>query len=245
MASNPHHQVPISEMLCQARWRVVAGSWLLPSARGIAWPALLSLNCAAVIGCPGRRWRQSSHTVCTAGCRSEDATRVCVANRISAHWRRWKKTILRSRVCYLALPISLYFSVRGRSRNPPALDPRALSWRSSRAANHASARSHIMKMRIVLRIERMARAKSVLLSVWFTLLNPGLTRGELLVPMERNPSVAQQPTSRGPAQLDRLLFFCPRAVVLTMNHEPRKSGVCLIQPSALSVLRNLNWPSFA
>jgi hypothetical protein len=126
---------------------------------------------------------------------------------------------LLSRSAYLAVLLSSW-----RGRNPPALDPRSLAWRSSRAANHASARSHIMKMRIIVRIERMARAKSVLLSVSFTLLHPCLTRGELLVPMERNPSVAQQPTSRGPAQLDRLLFFCPRAVVLTMNHEPRNQG---------------------
>ena len=81
-----------------------------------------------------------------------------------------------------------------------------------------------MKMRIIVRIERMARAKSVLLSVSFTFLHSCLTRGELLVPMERSPSVAQQPTSRGPAQLDRLLFFCPKAVVLTMNHEPRNQS---------------------
>ena len=145
------------------------------------------------------------------------------------------------RVCYLALPISLYFSVRGRGRNPPALDPR--SWRSSRAVNHASARSHITKMRIVLRIERMARAKFVLLSVLFTLFESrSHERRAARDNGEKSPLWRSSRLSRPPAPAGLPLFFV-LVRCATMYHEPRTSGLGLIQSSALSLLRNLNWPT--
>ena len=241
MASNPH-QPPISEVLYQALWRVVAGCWPFrstsTSARSTATLALLSLNCAAVIGCPGRRKRQSNHTV-HRSCRSEDARCICVA-RGSVHLQCAAKRRFCGaafcRVSYLALPISLYFSVRGRGGNPPALDPRSLSWRSSRAVNHASARSHIMKMRIVLRIERMARAKFVLLSVSFTLFESrSHERRAARDNGEKSPLWRSSRLSRPPAPAGLPLFFV-LVRCATMYHEPRTSGLGLIQPSALSLL---------
>jgi hypothetical protein len=67
---------------------------------------------------------------------------------------------------------------------------RLLAIWSSCAAKHANARSHMMKMRIILRIVPTARTKFVLFWVSFTLSESLNLRGELFLRKERNTLVA-------------------------------------------------------